>query len=200
MLHEAANKATPITGGADGLAGMDRLAGPRALPLRSLRPHRLFYCLAVLFLVLACRAARSCTRRSAARSPASARTSGACTRSARRSTAAASPSTRSRPGMAGVAGALIAQTTAFVALERLELRALRRDPHHADPRRGRPALRRLHRRAALHDRCRTSSPRSIRSIGISGSASLLVLVVLFAPRRRLRRSPTRLVRWWRRAR
>ena len=42
MLQEAANKATSITGGADGLQGMEVAADPRRLPLRPLRQHRLF--------------------------------------------------------------------------------------------------------------------------------------------------------------
>jgi branched-chain amino acid transport system permease protein len=48
--------------------------------------------------------------------------------------------------LAGVAGALIAQTTQFVATRRLWLRALGQHPHHAAAGRHRPALRRLHRR------------------------------------------------------
>ena len=87
MLDELANKATSITGGADGLQGMDvwPVFGASA-SICSAAPPMLLP--GVLFLVLAAWRDRSSIRRSAARSPASARTCGACMRSARRCTAA----------------------------------------------------------------------------------------------------------------
>ena len=56
--------------------------------------------------------------------------------------------------IAGIAGAVIAQTTETVSLEFARLRALRRSAGHAGARRRRPALWRAGRRHHLHDRAR----------------------------------------------
>ena len=68
-----------------------------------------------------------------------------------------------------------------VSLDVLELPALGRRAGDADPRRRRPALRRARSaRSSTWSRA-TSSPASIRSTGISGSALLLIAVVMFLP-------------------
>jgi branched-chain amino acid transport system permease protein len=114
MLYEAANKATPITGGADGLGGMNvwpvlgfdfDLYGKTAY----------WYCLAALFVCWI--AARAIVHSPFGRSLTGIR------ESERRMHAIGSPVYWRRltiytisAAMAGVAGALIAQTTAFVGL------------------------------------------------------------------------------------
>ena len=87
ILLEIANKATQLTGGADGLSGV------QVSPILGLFKFDLFgktaflYCLVALFVGWWWCAASS-TRPSARCSPASARTARACTRSARRCTGA----------------------------------------------------------------------------------------------------------------
>jgi branched-chain amino acid transport system permease protein len=116
MLHEAANKAGSITGGADGLQGMN------VLPVLDLFSFDLYgrtaylYCLVILFL--AWLAARRIVHSPFGRSLTGIRENEA------RMHAIGSPVFRRRlviytiaAGMAGVAGALLAQTTQFVALE-----------------------------------------------------------------------------------
>jgi branched-chain amino acid transport system permease protein len=114
MLYEAANKATPITGGADGLSGMD------VWPLLGFHfdlygKTAYWYCLAALFVCWI--AARAIVHSPFGRSLTGIR------ESERRMHAIGSPVYWRRltiytisAGMAGVAGALIAQTTAFVGL------------------------------------------------------------------------------------
>jgi branched-chain amino acid transport system permease protein len=114
MLYEAANKATPITGGADGLGGMD------VWPVLGFR-FDLFgrvaywYCLGALFVCWI--VARAIVHSPFGRSLTGIR------ESERRMHAIGSPVYWRRltiytisAGMAGVSGALIAQTTAFVGL------------------------------------------------------------------------------------
>jgi branched-chain amino acid transport system permease protein len=118
MLQEAANKAGSITGGADGLQGMDR----NLLPILGLFRFDLFgrtaylYCLALLFL--AWLAARRIVHSPFGRSLTGIRENEA------RMRAIGSPVFRRRlviyaisAAMAGIAGGLLAQTTQFVALE-----------------------------------------------------------------------------------
>ena len=116
MLQEAANKAGSITGGADGLQGMN-VAPVLGLFRFDLFGHTAyFYCLAVLFL--AWLAARRIVHSPFGRSLTGIRENEA------RMHAIGSPVFRRRltvytiaAALAGVAGALLAQTTQFVALE-----------------------------------------------------------------------------------
>ena len=116
MLQEAANKAGAVTGGADGLQGME------VWPVLGLFRFDLFgrtaylYCLAVLFLIWL--AARRIVHSPFGRSLTGIRENEA------RMHAIGSPVFRRRltiytiaAAMAGIAGALLAQTTQFVALE-----------------------------------------------------------------------------------
>ena len=120
MLQEAANKATAITGGDDGLQGMT------VWPVLGLFPFDIYdrtaylYCLAVLFL--AWYVVRRIVHSPFGRSLTGIRESEA------RMHAIGSPVFRRRlaaytmaAGLAGVAGALLAETTQFVALEVLGL-------------------------------------------------------------------------------
>ena len=112
MLYEAANKATPITGGADGLGGMD------VWPVLGFRfdlfgKTAYWYCLGALFVCWL--VARAIVHSAFGRSLTGIR------ENERRMHAIGSPVYWRRltiytvsAGMAGVAGALIAQTTAFV--------------------------------------------------------------------------------------
>jgi branched-chain amino acid transport system permease protein len=118
MLQEAANKATTITGGADGLSGMAmaRIFGAFRFDLFGRTAY--LYCLAVLFLGWA--VARRIVHSPFGRSLTGIRENVA------RMHAIGSPVFRRRltayavsAAMAGVAGALIAQTTQFVALDAL---------------------------------------------------------------------------------
>jgi branched-chain amino acid transport system permease protein len=114
MLYEAANKATPITGGADGLGGMD------VWPVLGFRfdlfgRTAYWYCLGALFLCWL--VARAIVHSPFGRSLTGIR------ESERRMHAIGSPVYWRRltiytisAAMAGVAGALIAETTAFVGL------------------------------------------------------------------------------------
>ncbi|HXQ53813.1 MAG TPA: branched-chain amino acid ABC transporter permease [Stellaceae bacterium] len=114
MLYEAANKATPITGGADGLGGMD------VWPVLGFRfdlfgKVAYWYCGAALF-------ASWIVARNIVHSPFGRSLTG-IRENERRMHAIGSPVFWRRlaiytiaAGMAGVAGALIAQTTAFVGL------------------------------------------------------------------------------------
>ncbi len=153
MLQEAANKATAITGGDDGLQGMI------VWPVLGLFPFDIYgrtaylYCLAVLFL--AWYVVRRIVHSPFGRALTGIRESEA------RMHAIGSPVFRRRlaaytiaAGLAGVAGALLAETTQFVALEVLGLGRSGRCSHHAHHRRRRPALRRFHRRPPLQDRAR----------------------------------------------
>lgn len=116
MLQEAANKAGGITGGADGLQGME------VWPVLGLFPFDLYgrtayvYCLVVLFLVWL--AARRIVHSPFGRSLTGIRENEA------RMHAIGSPVFRRRltiytiaAALAGIAGALLAETTQFVALE-----------------------------------------------------------------------------------
>jgi branched-chain amino acid transport system permease protein len=114
MLYEAANKATPITGGADGLGGMDVWT---VLGFRFDLFGRVayWYCLGALFVCWII--ARAIVHSPFGRSLTGIR------ESERRMHAIGSPVYWRRltiytisAAMAGVAGALIAQTTAFVGL------------------------------------------------------------------------------------
>jgi branched-chain amino acid transport system permease protein len=118
LLYEAANKAGAVTGGADGLQGMD------VSPVLGLFRFDLFgrtaylYCLAVLFL--AWLAARQIVHSPFGRALTGIR------ENETRMHAIGSPVFRRRltiytmsAGLAGIAGALLAQTTQFVALEAL---------------------------------------------------------------------------------
>jgi branched-chain amino acid transport system permease protein len=114
MLYEAANKATPITGGADGLSGMEvgRVLGFR-FDLYGKVAY--WYCFAALFLCWII--ARAIVHSPFGRSLTGIR------ESERRMHAIGSPVFWRRltiytisAAFAGVAGALIAQTTAFVGL------------------------------------------------------------------------------------
>jgi branched-chain amino acid transport system permease protein len=116
LLYEAANKAGAVTGGADGLQGM------RVAPVLGLFPFDLFgrtaylYCLAVLFLGWL--SARRVVHSPFGRSLTGIR------ENETRMHAIGSPVFRRRltvytlsAALAGIAGALLAQTTQFVALE-----------------------------------------------------------------------------------
>jgi branched-chain amino acid transport system permease protein len=116
MLQEAANKAGFITGGADGLQGMQvwPVLGHFQFDLYGRTAY--VYCLAVLFVVWL--AARRIVHSPFGRSLTGIRENEA------RMHAIGSPVFRRRliiytiaAGMAGIAGALLAQTTQFVALE-----------------------------------------------------------------------------------
>ena len=120
MLQEAANKATAITGGDDGLQGMT------VWPVLGLFPFDMYdrtaylYCLAVLFLAW-------CIVRRIVHSPFGRSLTG-IRESEARMHAIGSPVFHRRlaaytmaAGLAGVAGALLAETTQFVALEVLGL-------------------------------------------------------------------------------
>ncbi len=116
LLHEAANQAHWLTGGADGLQGV------RMWPLFGRLPFDLYgytaygYSLGVLFLLfLAVR--RMIQSPSAWRSAASARTRRACPRSGRRAGAHIRKAYTMAAVIAGAAGALLAQTTESVALD-----------------------------------------------------------------------------------
>ena len=121
MLGEVANRYSDITGGADGLQGVDHRADPWALPFRSVRPHRLH----LLPDRAVCLLPGGTAHRLLAVRPVAARASRAI-RCAPRAvgipvkwrlvaiyTAAA--------GFAGIAGALLTQTTAFCSLDVLSL-------------------------------------------------------------------------------
>ncbi len=151
LLGEAANKASAITGGDDGLQGMQVWPVFGHFEFGLYGRTAFFYCLAVLFLCwLAVRRivhsafGRSLTgirenvgRMHAIGAPVAARRLTAYTISA---------------ALAGISGGLVAQTTGFVGLDSLDLERSGHRPDHADHRRRRPALWRLHRRPALHDR------------------------------------------------
>ena len=151
LLAEAANKATSLTGGADGLQGID------VEPILGVFRFDMFgrtaylYCLAVLFL--AWLFARRLVHSPFGRSLAGIRENTA------RMHAIGAPVRRRlltvytiSAALAGIAGALLAQTTQFVGLNVLGFERSGEIARHADLRRRRPALRRVRRRGALHDR------------------------------------------------
>ena len=120
MLQEAANKATAITGGDDGLQGMTVWPVLGLFPFDIYERTAYLYCLAVLFL--AWYVVRRIVHSPFGRSLTGIRESEA------RMHAIGSPVFRRRlaaytmaAGLAGVAGALLAETTQFVALEVLGL-------------------------------------------------------------------------------
>ena len=119
MLYEAANQASSITGGVDGLSGvaMSKLFGLFALRLDGKTAY--VYSLVVLFVVFVLRAAlvRLAVRPEPARHPRRRATDAGA--SACRFSASCVASSRSAPAIAGVAGALLAQTTQFVGIDTL---------------------------------------------------------------------------------
>ena len=168
LLLEAANSASWLTGGADGLQGvrMWTLFGMFKFDLYGYTAY--WYSLIVLFLLflVARRLINSPfglslrgIRENAVRMPAIGAPSPPHIRKIYTISAV----------MAGVAGALLTQTTETVSLDVLDLPALGRRAGDPDPRRRRPALRRPDRRRSSTWSRATSSPASIRSTGISGS-------------------------------
>jgi len=120
LLHEAANKASFITGGDDGLQGMDVWPIFGVFPFDMFGQAAYLYCLAVLFLCWL--AARHIVHSPFGRSLTGIR------ENERRMRAIGAPVMRRRlivytiaAGIAGIAGALIAQTTQFVGLGVLSL-------------------------------------------------------------------------------
>ena len=112
----------------------------------------------------------SFTRRSACRCAESARTRGACRPSARTCTGGCARSSRSSAAMAGVAGALLAQTTRLRRHRHARLPALRRAAHHPGVRRHRAPLRRAARRGGVHRGAGRAGRRSAPPTGSSGWA------------------------------
>ena len=118
MLYEAANQASSITGGVDGLSGveMNRLFGLFAFGLNGKTSY--WYCLGVLFIVF-------CFARTLVRSPFGLSLRGI--REGERRMPAIGASVQRKliaiytigAGIAGVAGALLAQTTQFVGIDSL---------------------------------------------------------------------------------
>ena len=120
LLHEAANKASFVTGGDDGLQGMDVWPIFGVFPFDMFGQAAYLYCLAVLFLCWL--AARHIVHSPFGRSLTGIR------ENERRMRAIGAPVMRRRlivytiaAGIAGIAGALIAQTTQFVGLGVLSL-------------------------------------------------------------------------------
>ena len=151
LLAEAANKASFITGGADGLQGVDidPIFGVFRFDLFGRTAY--LYCLAVLFL--AWLFARRLVHSSFGRSLVGIRENTA------RMHAIGSPVRRRlltiytiSAALAGVAGALAGTDHAVRRPHRPWFPTLRRDPHHARVRRHRPAVRRVRGREPLHDR------------------------------------------------
>lgn len=118
MLYEAANQAAWITGGVDGLSGveMSSLLGLFAFGLNGRTAY--WYCLAVLFIVF-------CFARTLVRSPFGLSLRGI--REGERRMPAIGVSVQRKlvaiytlgAGIAGIAGALLAQTTQFVGIDAL---------------------------------------------------------------------------------
>ncbi len=118
MLYEAANQASSITGGVDGLSGveMNKLFGVFAFGLNGKTGY--WYCLAVLFIVF-------CFARTLVRSPFGLSLRGI--REGERRMPAIGVSVQRKliaiytigAGIAGIAGALLAQTTQFVGIDSL---------------------------------------------------------------------------------
>ncbi len=118
MLYEAANQASSITGGVDGLSGveMHKLFGVFGFGLNGKTGY--WYCLAVLFLVF-------CFARTLVRSPFGLSLRGI--REGERRMPAIGVSVQRKliaiytigAGIAGIAGALLAQTTQFVGIDSL---------------------------------------------------------------------------------
>jgi branched-chain amino acid transport system permease protein len=118
MLYEAANQASAITGGVDGLSGveMNKLFGVFGFGLNGKTAY--WYCLAVLFLVF-------CFARTLVRSPFGLSLRGI--REGERRMPAIGVSVQRKliaiytigAGIAGIAGALLAQTTQFVGIDSL---------------------------------------------------------------------------------
>jgi branched-chain amino acid transport system permease protein len=118
MLYEAANQASSITGGVDGLSGveMNRLFGLFAFGLNGKTSY--WYCLAVLFVVF-------CFARTLVRSPFGLSLRGI--REGERRMPAIGVSVQRKlvaiytvgAAIAGIAGALLAQTTQFVGIDSL---------------------------------------------------------------------------------
>ena len=86
MLQETGNLRSDISGGYDGLPGLTISAAVRHVRLRPLRPRILSLRAGACWRSCSISCAASSIRRSGRRSPASARTCGACTPSARRCT------------------------------------------------------------------------------------------------------------------
>jgi branched-chain amino acid transport system permease protein len=118
MMYEAANQASSITGGVDGLSGveMNQLFGLFAFGLSGKTAY--WYCLAVLFIVF-------CFARTLVRSPFGLSLRGI--REGERRMPAIGVSVQRKliaiytiaAGIAGIAGALLAQTTQFVGIDSL---------------------------------------------------------------------------------
>ncbi|MGH8852595.1 MAG: branched-chain amino acid ABC transporter permease [Casimicrobiaceae bacterium] len=118
MLYEAANQASSVTGGVDGLSGveMDKLFGLFAFGLNGRTAY--WYCLGVLFIVF-------CVSRTLVRSPFGLSLRGI--REGERRMPAIGVSVHRKliaiytvgAGIAGIAGALLAQTTQFVGIDSL---------------------------------------------------------------------------------
>jgi len=118
MLYEAANQASSITGGVDGLSGveMNKLFGVFAFGLNGKTGY--WYCLGVLFTVF-------CFARTLVRSPFGLSLRGI--REGERRMPAIGVSVQRKlvaiytlgAGIAGIAGALLAQTTQFVGIDSL---------------------------------------------------------------------------------
>jgi branched-chain amino acid transport system permease protein len=118
MLYEAANQASSITGGVDGLSGveMNKLFGLFAFGLNGKTAY--WYCLGILFIVF-------CFARMLVRSPFGLSLRGI--REGERRMPAIGVSVQRKliaiytigAGIAGIAGALLAQTTQFVGIDSL---------------------------------------------------------------------------------
>ncbi len=118
MLYEAANQASSITGGVDGLSGveMSRVFGVFAFGLNGKTSY--WYCLGVLFIIF-------CFARTLVRSPFGLSLRGI--REGERRMPAIGVSVQRKliaiytvaAGIAGIAGALLAQTTQFVGIDSL---------------------------------------------------------------------------------
>ena len=167
------------------------MAALRRLPVRPLRLHRL--------RLLAGRAvprsswppAADQLARSAWRCAASARTRAACPRSARRAGRTSATVYTSPRSIAGAPARCSPRPPRRSSLDVLSFQRSADVAGDADPRRRRPALRRADRGASSSWSRATSSPASTRSTGTSGSALLLVVVVLLSAERHPRRARPR---------
>ena len=120
MLSEAANQASSITGGVDGLSRRATIAHALRPAFASTSTARTAYLYASRSCSpCSCSRGGSCIRRSAWRCAASARTRERMPAIGAPSTAGCARSSRWRPAIAGVAGALLAQTTQFVGIDTL---------------------------------------------------------------------------------
>ena len=169
MLFEAANQASSITGGVDGLSGVEmrKIFGVFGFGLDGKTAY--VYSLVVLFLVFF-------FARTLVRSPFGLSLRGI--REGERRMPAIGVSVRRKliavytigAGIAGIAGALLAQTTQFVGIDTLGFPRSAELDDHARARRHRLPVRGADRRDACSWSCRTISRISTRCTGNSGWA------------------------------